>query len=84
MKMKDGRGMHRARLVANDRGQQDEGSPSSARSRWAHDVGKPEKGCLLLAHPLMFDDSQGYFSQVCLHTHAWGAILCSLEAKFAS
>ena len=73
--MKDGSGMHRARLVANDRGQQD-GSPSSVRGRWAHDVGKPEKGCLLLAHPLMFGDSQGYFSQVCLHTQKHGSQSC--------
>ena len=56
----------RARLVAGDRGQQGEVSTTSADGGWAHDVGKPEKGCLLLAHPLMFGSSQGYFSQVCL------------------
>ncbi|DBB08311.1 TPA: hypothetical protein ACH3X3_008476 [Trebouxia sp. C0006] len=59
----------RARLVAGDRGQQGEASTSTANSRWAHDVGKPERGCLLLAHPLMFGSSQGYFSQVCLPTN---------------
>lgn len=53
----------RARLVAGDRGQQGEVSTSTANGRWAHDVGKPEKGCLLVAHPLMFGSSQGYFSQ---------------------
>jgi hypothetical protein len=31
---------------------------------WAHPVPQPEKGCLLLAHPLMFTSTQVYFSQV--------------------
>ncbi len=56
--------MYRARLVASDREQQDDASTSAVHGRWAHDVGKPEKGCLLLAHPLMFGNAQPYFSQV--------------------
>ena len=51
----------RARLVATDRGEQ---SSSQVQTHWAHNVAKPEKGCLLLAHPLMFSNSQSYFSQV--------------------
>lgn len=31
---------------------------------WAHSLNFPEKGCLLVAHPLMFTTQQMYFSQV--------------------
>ena len=31
---------------------------------WAHVIAQPEKGCLLLAHPLMFMEHQAYFHQV--------------------
>lgn len=31
---------------------------------WAHPIPRPEKGCLLIAHPLMFQESQVYFRQV--------------------
>ena len=58
---------HRARLIANDRGQQAGASTSASQGQWAHQITKPEKGCLLLAHPLMFGNSQGYFSQVRPH-----------------
>lgn len=54
---------HRARLIATDKGK------AETSSRWAHDVPKPEKGCLLLAHPLMFGNTQSYFSQVSFHLH---------------
>lgn len=30
---------------------------------WAHEVSRPEPGCLLLAHPYMFRDRQRYFYQ---------------------
>ncbi|KAL6765736.1 hypothetical protein V8C86DRAFT_2448637 [Haematococcus lacustris] len=30
---------------------------------WAHSIPGPEKGCLLLAHPLMFNSRQEYFFQ---------------------
>lgn len=32
---------------------------------WAHELSKPETGCLLLAHPYMFRERQTYFYQVC-------------------
>lgn len=31
---------------------------------WAHELSKPETGCLLLAHPYMFRERQTYFYQV--------------------
>jgi len=31
---------------------------------WAHRIAEPERGCLLVAHPLMFSNAQTYFSQV--------------------
>ena len=33
-------------------------------SLWAHRIAAPERGCLLVAHPLMFTTAQTYFSQV--------------------
>ena len=59
----------RARLVAVSR--QAEEASTSRRSaegarEWAHPVARPEKGCLLLAHPKMFSDSQTYFNQASL------------------
>jgi putative transcriptional regulator len=30
---------------------------------WAHPIPQPERGCVLIAHPLMFTTSQQYFSQ---------------------
>ena len=35
----------------------------AAEERWAHSLSAPEQGCLLLAHPLMFTTSQGYFNK---------------------
>lgn len=59
----------RARLVAGSR--QAEEPSANRRSaegarEWAHPVTRPEKGCLLLAHPKMFADSQTYFNQASL------------------
>ena len=31
---------------------------------WAHAIAQPERGCLILAHPLMFKSHQQYFDQV--------------------
>ena len=31
---------------------------------WAHPIANPEKGCVLIAHPLMFTTQQRYFAQV--------------------
>uniref|UniRef100_A0A7S0S201 YqgE/AlgH family protein n=1 Tax=Chlamydomonas leiostraca TaxID=1034604 RepID=A0A7S0S201_9CHLO len=49
---------------------------------WAHSIPKPEKGSLLLAHPMMFTNSQEYFFQavILLLDHdnskgSWGIIL---------
>lgn len=33
---------------------------------WAHPIANPEKGCVLIAHPLMFTTQQQYFAQVCV------------------
>ncbi len=38
-------------------------STSTATSMWAHSLPQPEKGCVLLAHPMMFTSSQEYFFQ---------------------
>ena len=67
----------RARLVATSRaGSPDEPSTSSSSSigsaadrshfnqlEWAHELSRPEAGCLLLAHPYMFRERQRYFYQ---------------------
>ena len=66
----------RARLVRQSGGQgaaapsgleADEAAASSSGSfgSWAHVLKEPEKGCLLLAHPLMFTHQQTYFAQAC-------------------
>ena len=49
----------RARLVASTSGRTD-GSESEI---WVHPVPRAEAGCVLLAHPLMFTNSQEYFAQ---------------------
>ncbi|KAF5842473.1 hypothetical protein DUNSADRAFT_7083 [Dunaliella salina] len=33
---------------------------------WAHSIPAPEKGCLLLAHPLVFQERQKYFHQAAI------------------
>lgn len=38
-------------------------NPSSSSGPWAHPIPTPEKGCLLLAHPMMFHSNQEYFFQ---------------------
>ena len=43
----------------------EEGPGEDERRLWAHSLNFPEKGCLLVAHPLMFTTQQTYFSQVC-------------------
>ena len=56
----------RARLVAGSRPADEastNGRSAEGAREWAHPVARPEKGCLLLAHPKMFADSQTYFSQ---------------------
>jgi hypothetical protein len=67
----------RARLVASSRSGSDEpvaststsvGSAAADRSQfnqieWAHELSRPEPGCLLLAHPYMFRERQRYFYQ---------------------
>ena len=40
-----------------------------ASQPWAHTIAAPEQGCLLLAHPLMFVNSQVYFHQVITASH---------------
>lgn len=43
--------------------QKSDGSAREGEEEWAHMVMKPEKGCVLLSHPLMFKDQQQYFQQ---------------------
>ena len=38
--------------------------PDEGSKLWAHSINFPEKGCLLIAHPLMFTTQQQYFAQV--------------------
>ena len=63
----------RARLVAGSKTKAtppadstDEAGPSgqAETSHWAHTIPRPEQGCLLIAHPLMFVQQQTYFNQV--------------------
>lgn len=43
----------------------EEHDAGDSRTRlWAHPIKMPEKGCLLISHPLMFTTQQMYFSQV--------------------
>eukprot|EP00884_Botryococcus_braunii_P007706 jgi/Botrbrau1/16937/Bobra.49_2s0006.1 len=63
----------RAKLVLSESQQQqgrEDAGPAGPKPRtelgdgvWAHPITQPEKGCLLLAHPLMFQDNQKYFAQ---------------------
>ena len=39
------------------------GDADGAPSSWAHAIPAPEKGCLLLAHPALFQSSQHYFNK---------------------
>ena len=39
------------------------GTPDAEDDPWAHKLPRPEQGCLLLAHPLMFSSAQTYFHQ---------------------
>ncbi len=48
---------------------------------WAHSLPRPERGAVLLAHPLMFEQSQQYFHQAVIllldhdSTGSYGVIL---------
>lgn len=60
----------RARLILNSGANKNtelepgtSGRPSVDNGYWAHTIPGPEQGCLLIAHPLMFIQSQTYFSQ---------------------
>lgn len=50
----------------------------SSKLYWAHPIANPEKGCVLIAHPLMFTTEQQYFAQVRLLLHeSQDGALCS-------
>ncbi len=51
----------RARLVSSSRPKGPTSSHSAPSQDWAHSLPGPEKGCLLLAHPALFSESQTYF-----------------------
>ncbi|MEW5317256.1 MAG: hypothetical protein WDW38_008569 [Sanguina aurantia] len=60
----------RAKLVASNRTPDVPGEgdsmllpASTSSSSWAHSIPLPEKGAVLMAHPLQFTDSQSYFYQ---------------------
>jgi len=38
-------------------------SSSSSSKLWAHPLSRPERGCVLVAHPLLFTSTQTYFSK---------------------
>ena len=38
-------------------------SSSSSSKLWAHPLSRPERGCILVAHPLLFTSAQTYFSK---------------------
>lgn len=46
--------------------EEEEEPGDEAAQLWSHSINFPEKGCLLVAHPLMFTTQQMYFSQVAL------------------
>mmetsp|Transcript_9079 Transcript_9079/g.39953 ORF Transcript_9079/g.39953 Transcript_9079/m.39953 type:complete len:287 (-) Transcript_9079:775-1635(-) len=50
----------RARLVAQEKSGRDD---ARLPSRWAHEVSAVEKGCILVASPYFFNNSQEYFAQ---------------------
>jgi putative AlgH/UPF0301 family transcriptional regulator len=41
-------------------------TPAFEDGRWAHSLPQPETGCVLLAHPSMFDANQTYFKQAAI------------------
>ena len=47
-----------------------EGESESQARLWAHPIPRPERGCLLVAHPLLFRAQQTYFYQVTTAVHA--------------
>ncbi|EFJ40535.1 hypothetical protein VOLCADRAFT_108114 [Volvox carteri f. nagariensis] len=51
----------RAKLVSQSRG-----GTGAESDEWAHIIPKPEKGALLLAHPLLFQQSQTYFHRAAI------------------
>ncbi|KXZ56964.1 hypothetical protein GPECTOR_1g870 [Gonium pectorale] len=55
----------RAKLVSQSRGGPGSG-PSPDSGEWAHTISGPERGCLLLAHPLLFQQSQTYFHRAAI------------------
>ncbi|GLC38654.1 hypothetical protein PLESTM_000758300 [Pleodorina starrii] len=75
----------RAKLVAQSKGASGAGGGSSdadvASGKWAHAIPKPERGALLLAHPLLFQQSQTYFHRAAIllldhgETGSYGLIL---------
>lgn len=62
----------RAKLVASSSGSASpDAGPLTDDTPWAHHIPSPEQGCLLLASPLFFLESQTYFdkSVILLHSH---------------
>jgi hypothetical protein len=45
---------------------------------WAHALPRPERGCLLLAHPMMFHSSQEYFYQAVILLLGWCGPGCAV------
>lgn len=44
--------------------------PDQDQELWAHPIVKPEAGCLLIAHPNAFTNSQQYFHRVVIFIFA--------------
>ncbi|CAG9466080.1 unnamed protein product [Pedinophyceae sp. YPF-701] len=51
----------RAALVASEKQKDGSARPIAEGGMWAHAISKAERGCLLIAHPLMFTANQTYF-----------------------
>lgn len=58
--------MFRAKLVSQSRASADYPAAEEAPDEWAHVIPKPEKGALLLAHPLLFQQTQTYFHRAAI------------------
>lgn len=72
----------RAQLVASQSREAGKSKPLDPDASWAHLLKGAEPGCILLANPMLFDESQQYFRQAVIlildhaaESHSSGVIL---------
>eukprot|EP00798_Chlamydomonas_sp_ICE-L_P002405 gene2405-8715_t len=53
----------RAKLVASGAGKDSSSFSSGEKTEWAHSIPVPEKGAVLVSHPMMFGANQTYFNK---------------------